>query len=182
MNPFKFKPLRHVDLTLMHQWFQEPTINYWYAKNKNWSLDEIKEKYEPRILGNEQVPGFVVYQDNTPLGFIQYYVLTDSLPDGIDDHHPLFKKYPPNELAGIDLFIALDTVRGRGLGVLLINQFISKFLTHFKAVIIDPNINNLQAIRCYEKAGFKKTTFSQNSNHLIMIKSLASALEYARDN
>ncbi|WP_238583421.1 GNAT family N-acetyltransferase [Legionella israelensis] len=76
----------------------------------------------------------------------------------------------------------MDTVRGRGLGVLLINQFISKFLTHFKAVIIDPNINNLQAIRCYEKAGFKKTTFSQNSNHLIMIKSLASALEYARDN
>lgn len=119
------------------------SIKHWYARDKNWSFDEIKKKYEPRILGEEQVPSFIVYQDNTLLGFIQYYLLANSLPDGIEDYnHPLFKQCQTNELVGIDLFIAPDTARGKGVGVLLINQFISKFLTQFKAVIVDPNVNN----------------------------------------
>lgn len=173
MSHFEFKPLRQSDLTLLHRWFQEPTIKHWYARDKNWSFDEIKKKYEPRILGKEQVPSFIVYHDNTPLGFIQYYLLANSLPDGIDDYnHPLFKQCQTNELVGIDLFIAPDTARGKGLGVLLINQFISKFFTQFKAVIVDPNVNNLQAIRCYEKAGFSQTGFSEDPNHHVMIKYL----------
>lgn len=174
MSHFKFKTLRQDDLNLLHQWFYEPTIKHWYARDKNWSFDEIKKKYDPRILGEENVPSFIVCQDNTPLGFIQFYVLSDSLPDGIDDfNHSIFKQSLPQDLAGIDLFIATDNCRGKGLGVLVINQFISKFLNQFKAVIVDPNINNLQAIRCYEKAGFMKTKLSHEPNHLIMIKSLA---------
>ncbi|HAT8252213.1 TPA: GNAT family N-acetyltransferase, partial [Legionella pneumophila] len=75
--------------------------------------------------------------------------------------------------AGIDLFIAESEGRGRGLGVELINRFIDKFLTRFKAVVVDPDVNNQQAIRCYEKAGFQQTDFSQDPNHLIMIKPLS---------
>lgn len=174
MNHFKFKPLRQDDLNLLHQWFYEPTIKHWYARDKNWSFDEIEKKYKPRILGEEHVPSFIVYQNNTALGFIQFYVLSNSLPDGIDDYkHPIFEQSLPKDLAGIDLFIASDNFRGKGLGGLVINQFISKFLNQFNAVIVDPNVNNLQAISCYEKAGFTKTTFSHEPNHLIMIKSLA---------
>lgn len=183
MNHFKFKPLKQDDLTLLYQWFQEPTINHWYAKEINWSQDEIKKKYEPRLLGHEPVPSFIVSQDNTPLGFIQYYALTDCLPDGIDDYnHPIFKQYQPKDLAGIDLFIASSTVRGKGLGALLINQFIVRFLTQFKAIIVDPNINNINAINCFKKAGFTETNYRQDSNHLVMIKPLGHLAPLIKSN
>nr|HAT8713249.1 GNAT family N-acetyltransferase [Legionella jordanis] len=173
MSHFIFKPLTVEDLNQLYQWFQEPTINYWYARDKNWTLNEIKEKYEHRILGKEQVPSFIVYVDNSPFGFIQYYLLTESLPDGIDGYDSvLFQQYKAKDLVGIDLFIAEENGRSKGLGVELIDQFINKFLTCFKAIVVDPNVNNQHAIRCYEKAGFNQTGFSEDSNHLIMIKSL----------
>ncbi|HHT9916389.1 TPA: GNAT family N-acetyltransferase [Legionella pneumophila] len=172
MSYFKFKSLSIEDLNQLYQWFQEPTINYWYARNKNWSLNEIKEKYEPRILGKEHVPSFIVLLGNSPFGFIQYYLLTESLPDGIDGYDsPLFQQYSAKDLVGIDLFIAEEKGRSKGLGVELIGQFIDKFLNCFKAIVVDPNINNQQAIRCYEKAGFNQTGFSEDPIHLIMIKS-----------
>lgn len=174
MSVFKFQPLGIKDLNQLYQWFQEPIINHWYARDKSWSLDEITEKYEPRIAGMEHVPSFIVYKDDLPFGFVQFYILTDSLPDGIDGYESfLFEKYNPRDLPGIDLFIAESEGRGRGLGVELINRFIDKFLTRFKAVVVDPDVNNQQAIRCYEKAGFQQTGFSQDPNHLIMIKSLS---------
>lgn len=176
MSHFKFKPLAVEDLNQLYQWFQEPTINYWYARDKNWTLNEIKEKYEPRILGKEHVPSFIVYVDNSPFGFIQYYLLTESLPDGIDGYESeLFQQYKAKDLIGIDLFIAEEKGRSKGLGVELISQFIDKFLTRFKAIVVDPNVNNQQAIRSYEKTGFKQTGFSKDPNNLIMIKSLSLA-------
>ncbi|AOW51120.1 TPA: GNAT family N-acetyltransferase [Legionella pneumophila subsp. pneumophila] len=174
MSDFKFQPLGINDLNQLHQWFQEPIINHWYARDKNWAIKEIKEKYEPRIVGTEHVPSFIVYKDDLPFGFVQFYILTDSLPDGIEGYESLFfQQYNPRDLAGIDLFIAESQGRGKGLGVELINCFINKFLTRFKSIVIDPDVNNQQAIRCYEKAGFQRTDFSQDPNHLIMIKPLS---------
>lgn len=71
MKPFKFKPLHENDLVLLHQWFQEPTIHQWYARRKHWSLEEIKEKYEPRILGKEYVPSFIVYRTHSMMNSIR---------------------------------------------------------------------------------------------------------------
>ncbi|HFF3070171.1 TPA: GNAT family N-acetyltransferase [Legionella pneumophila] len=104
MSDFKFQPLGINDLNQLHQWFQEPIINHWYARDKNWAIKEIKEKYEPRIVGTEHVPSFIVYKDDLPFGFVQFYILTDSLPDGIEGYESLlFQQYNPRDLAGIDL-------------------------------------------------------------------------------
>jgi aminoglycoside 6'-N-acetyltransferase len=166
------------DLNQLHQWFQEPTIKYWYARDKNWSFNDIKEKYTPRVLGKECVPSFIVCIDKAPVGFIQYYSLTKSLPEGIGSHNSLlFQQYNAKDLVGIDMFIAEEKWRGKGVGIELIKQFISQHLTCFTAIIVDPNINNQQAIRCYEKAGFKQTELSQDPNYLIMIRLLSSHTE-----
>lgn len=172
MNQFKFKPLSLEDLETLHQWFQEPTIQKYYERDKKWLLIEIEEKYKPRILGQQHVPSFIVYLDNSPFGFIQYYLPPEFLPEGIKgSESPLFQQYNVKDIVGIDLFIAEENGRGKGLGVDLIGQFISEFLTEFKAIIVDPDVSNQQAIRCYEKAGFKKTDLSQDPNHLIMLLS-----------
>lgn len=172
MNQFEFKSLREDDLNLLHHWFQEDTIKQSYARGRSFTLEDIKNKYLPRIAGQENVSSFIVFHDNNPIGFIQYYFIAEnSLPEGVRSYiNPLFKQYSPNELAGIDCFIATAENRGTGLGCEIINNFITEFLLNFKAIIVDPNKNNEAAIRCYEKAGFAASTYSEDSNYLVMLK------------
>jgi aminoglycoside 6'-N-acetyltransferase len=84
----------------------------------------------------------------------------------------LFKNYQPNQIAGIDLFIAAHENRGQGLGVVIINQFINEFLSHFRLLVVDPNHDNIQAIRCYEKSGFEHSDYSEDLTYCIMLKSI----------
>lgn len=173
MQKITFSPLTTSDLTLLHQWLQESSVKHWYEKDKDWSLNDVKDYYQARLSGKEHVPSFIAYLGDKPLGFIQYYLLTDFLPEGISGHeHEIFKQYTASNIAGVDLFIANALHRGKGIGVALISQFIEKYLADFKLAIVDPDTDNHQAIRCYEKAGFEKTTYSKEPNHLILIKSL----------
>lgn len=171
MKSFVFNPLKKLDLILLHRWFQEPTINRWYARGRDWSLEAITEKYEPRILGNEDIPSFIIYKDKEPIGFIQYYQFENGLPEGIEgSHNLLFKQYKQSDLVGIDLFIAEENMRGKGFGVEIIHQFIEDYLNKFSSVVVDPEVNNIGAVRCYEKSGFMKTAFSEDPNYLVMVK------------
>lgn len=111
-----------------------------------------------------------------PLGFIQYYCVGENLPEASSPEEPLtranslFKHYNPMEIAGIDCFIAHHKNRGRGLGKQLIHEFTQRFLLHFHAIIVDPTIDNQQAIRCYEQCGFHASAYSESPHYLVMIK------------
>ena len=177
---FTFQPLTMKDLSHLHHWFQEPIIRQFYARNTVWSLDDIKQKYQPRIIGAENIPSFIIEINNQPSGFIQYYCLQEHPhPEGIEgDTNPLFKKYLPNEMAGIDVFIADDENRSKGLGVQIINQFIATFLMGYQLIVVDPERNNLQAIRCYEKSGFKKTDFSSDEHYLLLMRETKQRHQY----
>ena len=72
-----FRPLTMNDLSLLHHWFQEPVIRQLYARNQVWSLDDMKQKYQPRIIGEENIPSFIIEINNQPSGFIQYYCLQE---------------------------------------------------------------------------------------------------------
>lgn len=170
MPNFIFKECEEKDLELMHRWFQEPEIKRWYARGKSWSFLEITDKYLPQFSGQKNVPSFIIYLDELPVGFIQYYLLVDSLPEGVYGYdHPLFKRFPASELAGIDLFIAEQKFRGIGLGRKIIDAFISEHLSKFKGVVVDPSSDNHQAIACYEKSGFVKTDLSVSESFLILL-------------
>ena len=167
-----FKPFHKDDLQLLYRWFQEPTINQLYARDQTWSLKDIENKYLPRLTGHDNVPSFIIHLDNEAIGFIQYYCLSEHYPEGIQKESSLFKSYQPNQIAGIDLFIATHENRGQGLGVVIINQFINEFLTHFRLVVVDPNNDNIQAIRCYKKSGFEESNYSKAPDYLIMIRTI----------
>ena len=53
---------------------------------------------------------------------------------------------------------------------MIINQFIVEFLMRYPLIVVDPESNNTQAIRCYEKSGFEKTDFSSNKHYVLLIK------------
>ena len=122
MKSINFKSLGENDLPLLHHWFQRPHVKQWYARNENYTLDMIREKYLPRILEPQSIPNFIVYADNTPIGYIQLYCIKDSLPDGVTDYtHPLFDNFKPNEIAGVDLFIGDENYLKKSYATLILN-------------------------------------------------------------
>jgi aminoglycoside 6'-N-acetyltransferase len=70
MNSTESKKPGEDDLNLLYIWFKEPTINQMYASNKFWSPKDIQETYLPKILGKENIPSFIIYKNNNPIGFI----------------------------------------------------------------------------------------------------------------
>ena len=165
-----FKQLHQNDFQLLHEWFKEPTINLLYAEGKTWSIKNIENKYLPRILALDKVPSFIIYSNNKAIGFIQYYCLSEHYPEGIQKESSLFQSYQANRIAAIDLLIATHENRGQGLGVVIINQFINEFLSDFHLVVVDPNHDNIRAIRCFEKSGFEQSDYSENPEYVIMLK------------
>jgi len=102
-----FKPLHEDNLALLHQWFQKPHIKQWYARGESFTFEMIVEKYLSRIQNPNKIPNYMIHLDGNPIGYIQLYHLSYSLPDGVKDHnHPIFDEFKPKDIAGIDLFIA----------------------------------------------------------------------------
>lgn len=173
INAIIFQPLKASDLDLLYKWFQEPLVKQWYARDELFSEQDIKNKYLPRIQGLDNTPSFIISYNMRPIGFIQYYSLSEHFPEGVSANNALLQKYPATETAGIDLFIAESQFRSKGLGSTIINKFISHFLSkQFCAVVVDPGIDNKNAIRCYETSGVATTSYSEDKNHLILIKEL----------
>ncbi len=174
MNSINFKPLTENDLPLMFNWFQKPHIKQWYARGENYTLDMIREKYLRRILNPESIPNFIVYVDNTPIGYIQLYCLKDSLPDGVTDYnHSLFDNCKPNEIAGLDLFIADENYLKKGYGTLTLSKFIKEHVQRkFTLLITDPLKSNKNAIQFFIKNGFEKFRQSKNdsANELMTLR------------
>lgn len=141
-----FKPLNENDLELLCKWLDKPHVKEWW--NDGLTYDEIKTKYRQRI-DDEIVFPFLIYLDNQPVGFIQYY-LADKVGEG----------WWPNEkegTVGIDQFIGEEDYINRGYGTEIISAFEKKLFENpaIKKIITDVDPKNHRAIRCYEKAGLR---------------------------
>jgi RimJ/RimL family protein N-acetyltransferase len=147
-----FKKMTAEHLSLWNAWIEIPHVkNVWFI-----------EGYEPagymanKLAGNGYDFPFIIYLNERPIGFIQtcdlyaYRTLCEK-PKGVFCHEE------PGTF-GLDLFIADENLLGKGLGTKIVQAFIQKLIDEFKAkkILIDPAADNLRAIRCYEKAGFKK--------------------------
>lgn len=145
-STISFKPLQEDDLELLCKWLDKPPVKEW--RDDGLNHQEIKEKYRQRI-GDETVVPFIVYLENNPIGFIQYYH-ANKVGDG----------WWPNEIdgtVGIDQFIGEESCINRGYGTQMIEKFIKKLFEslRIKKVITDIDPNNLRAINCYKKDDFK---------------------------
>jgi RimJ/RimL family protein N-acetyltransferase len=179
MKSINFKLLTENDLPLLLTWFQKPLVKQWYARGESYTLDMIKEKYLPRILNPESIPNFIVYADSTPIGYIQLYCVKDSLPDGVTDYnYPLFDSFKPNEIAGIDLFIADENYLKRGYATLTLTNFIKEYVQgKFSLLVADPLKSNKNAIQFFEKNGFKKIKHNKTKNELMTLHIVSRMLD-----
>lgn len=145
---FEFHPLTETDLPLLFEWLNRPHLRQWWAGEA--SLDEVREKYLPRIAGSDAARPYVARIDRRAVGYIQYYVAAE-----VAEWWP---DRPGPGVLGIDQFLADGDRLGQGLGTAMVSQFVA-FLMEDPTVAeirVDPRPENLRAIRCYARVGFRE--------------------------
>ncbi len=101
-------------------------------------LDEAE--LEKKVAGDGDAVCFAVLVDGAVLGLVQYY----------EDDDPDLRH------AGID--VGLDPrVHGRGIGTDTVRTLARHLVGErgHHRLVIDPDVDNARAIRCYEKVGFR---------------------------
>ncbi len=137
----------------MHRWLNTPHVAEWYYVRgvARPGLDWVRERYLPRIRGEDPTRAFVVLLEGRPIGYIQAYFIAD---------HPEYAaavQLAPGT-AGIDMFIGEEDAVHRGLGSRIIGRFLEDVVfgeMGAELALLGPDPANRIAIRAYEKAGFR---------------------------
>ena len=122
------------------------------------SFDEVKNKYKERTKEDAKVKVYMINLNNRNIGIIQY-----SRKD--------------QDTLEIDIFIGESKLLNKGIGTKVVTYFSNYLLEKCKKVIMCPLKENIRAIKCYEKSGFKiikefeeKDTIGNNQVYLLMEK------------
>ncbi len=146
-----FKEFTLEDVPLYYEWAERE-----HVKNI-WFLDgyQPKEFILKKIEGNGIDYPFVILDEGKPIGHIQFWDVhaRDLLEKEEVDY---FTGSPPGTF-GIDLFIGEEEYLGKGYGTEILRKFTRLLFEKYQAqkIVIDPNADNIRAIKSYQKAGFK---------------------------
>jgi RimJ/RimL family protein N-acetyltransferase len=145
---WEFAPLTQADLPRLWEWLNRSHVA------ERWggpvSLERVRAKYLPR-LGGGPVSPLIAHLGGLPMGFAQSYRATH-VPDWPDERDP--------GVVGIDQFPAAPMQLDRGLGTVMVSAFVAMLLQDptVACVQTDPSPDNPRAIRCCEKAVFRRVT------------------------
>ena len=162
-----FTSLSQSHFSLLLKWLEEPHVKAWWDRDINYTEDLVKEKYTSYTQGyklengvKKAIHSFVIYIGNNPIGYIQIYNAYD-----FTRNQPLLDL--PKSLAAIDFFIGDADYIGKGIGAEILRAFDYQ---GYKNILVDPDMDNIAAIKTYEKAGFKKVREQIESNEILMLK------------
>lgn len=146
----RFRPLDTEDLPLVHRWMHAPHAERWWARGR--TVSDVIEEYRPYIAGLVPIHPFIVSYDAAPIGLMEWVRFGD-FPD-------LMRVYGVDDLEAVncDVLIGEEAFAHHGLGGPMICRFLREVaLVDPKrtACFIDPEKENLIAIRAYEKVGFR---------------------------
>ena len=113
-----FRPLDRSDFPMLSTWLAAPHVATWWREDHD--LIRIEAKYGPCVAGDEPTEVFVIESDGKPIGLIQRYRI-DDYPDW---ERAVAVGSVPENAVGIDYLIGIETLLGRGLGPLIIDQFV----------------------------------------------------------
>jgi aminoglycoside 6'-N-acetyltransferase-1b/aminoglycoside 6'-N-acetyltransferase-2 len=138
------------DLPMFHDWLNRPHIVEWWGGVRP-SLQEVIDEYRPHALAQQNVTPYIGLLDGAPFAYAQSYVALGAGGGWWED------ETDPG-VRGIDQSIADPELLGKGLGTLLVRSMVDLLFRdpRVSKVQTDPAPTNLRAIRCYEKAGFRK--------------------------
>lgn len=142
----RFELVTEADVPLLRGWLCEPHVRQW------WGDPETELALIREARRNGSADGYIVHIDGGPATYIQCW------RDSVDNPVP-WQMEMPEDAVGIDLFIGRPDMIGRGLGPEILRAFVAKLISEgVDRFVIDPDDDNIRAIRAYEKVGF--TPFS----------------------
>ncbi|MFJ6210548.1 GNAT family N-acetyltransferase [Lysinibacillus sp. NPDC092081] len=163
-NNLSIRNMTDNDYDLMAKWLSTKEVLEFYGDiNSPFTKEQVRKKYEPRVHGEIPVFPFIVELDGSPIGFMQYYKLQEEEQKELG--------YLNNQVIfGIDQFIGIPKLYNKGYGTIMVSKFIELIMniTDAEIIILDPEISNERAIRCYEKCGFSKVKKINNESALLM--------------
>jgi len=127
------RPATDDDLDLLAGWLADPEVYRWW-EGRPLRREEVADVYTGRR--RPEVEPFVVEADGVPVGYLQCWQRTE-------------------KSGAIDMFLVPEA-RGQGLGPDAARAA-STFLLDQRGwteVTVDPVVDNLRAIRAFERAGF----------------------------
>lgn len=137
------------DIPLLHDWLSRPHVAEWWRPAP--SIADVRDEYSLYCSSDSPVRAYFVLGDGQPIGYIQSYVVM-----GAGDGWWPEEKDPGAR--GVDQFLANSEQLGRGLGTTMLRSFLRWLFEDplVAQVQTDPLPSNHRAIRCYEKAGFRR--------------------------
>jgi aminoglycoside 6'-N-acetyltransferase len=156
---YVFRPMTSGDLAMVQRWLKTPEVVRW------WGQPDEQYRLVSGDLDHPDMDQFVVGLDGQLFGYIQCYAL-GTWNEGLGAHPP--------KTRGIDQFIGISDMIGRGHGSGFIRQFTDDLLkSGTPRVVTDPDPDNGRAVRAYEKAGFEKgrTVATPDGPALLMVRS-----------
>ncbi|MBT2663456.1 GNAT family N-acetyltransferase [Bacillus sp. ISL-45] len=140
--------LKEQDKHLLANWLSTPEVlEYYEGRDNPFDLDKVVKVFY--ASEDDEVKCIVEYE-GIAIGFIQYYEL--------DEDTKKKYGYETGRIFGTDQFIGEIDYWNKGIGTLLVSSMIEFLLNQMKAdkIVMDPQVWNVRAIKCYEKCGFKK--------------------------
>lgn len=171
-----FVPLDESHFPLLLKWLETPHVKKWWDQDVNYTLDLVKEKYSSYIKGyklegevQKPIQAFIIYSNESPVGYIQIYNAYDFLKcKTLSDL--------PSNLGAFDIFIGAEEFLGQGLGSKAILEFLKIHGGQYSHIFVGSDSNNVAAVKCYEKAGFKKVSERSDTGEVWMLKDLSVRL------
>jgi aminoglycoside 6'-N-acetyltransferase len=140
----------HDDYETMARWLSdERVLEFVYGRDNPFDYEKVIAKWAPRARGEDAVSPSIIELAGRPIGYIQYYPVHDPAEYELEDATGTY---------GIDLFIGEPERWNRGIGTRALSALVAYIFAELGAtrIVIDPRIDNLRAIRSYEKCGFRK--------------------------
>jgi aminoglycoside 6'-N-acetyltransferase len=152
------------DVARLVTWLRDPEVGAWWHG--------VTETYDERfvhahVLGVDEsyVTKAIVELDGRPIGFQQWYPLAGE-PDVLAE----YGLWVDDAAFGIDQFVGESTLHGQGIGTRQVRAVVDWLVgpdgPGARRVFTDPVVENLRAVRCYEKAGFRKLRVLPGHEHL----------------
>lgn len=139
---YAFRAATPDDLPLLGAWLREPHVRRWWG-DPDEALAEIGE-----AMDSVATEALIVEMHGEPIAYLQSY------DPHLEDDHPYADQ--PFGTLGLDLTIGVPELVGKGHGPAILRRFAEiLFAEGAPRLIIDPDPANAQAIRAYEKAGFR---------------------------
>ncbi|QDP98084.1 acetyltransferase [Microlunatus elymi] len=143
------RPMTRGDLADVLRWRQADHVQRWFGGRS--TLQEISDRYGPRIDGDEPTRMSVVEVNGRSIGFIQDYVIKD---------YPEYAILTPDaDAIGGDYLIGEPSWIGRGIGTRLIWTWLTGLPDQHPAsskVFVAPDHRNTASLRILAKTGFEQ--------------------------